>query len=783
MANELFNSLRNACLAGGHIVFREGVDGGVGRFERAGRRHALATFFGSASAKELNQNTLNKIKEVLNAERTADSVGILDGDTFNQSYFTDSRSLTIADTGDKRVESAAVKRIIASIQKDVVSNPAVREAVKEKVLADFLADSLNYNCMGGCAGAKGDDGRDVAETVARILLNDAMRRNPVGSYEQLMQFRNEMPRKLVGTIHSVGAYFKHIEDDAEEFGVLVEKFRELDAANEGRSNCLERFVLTLVKAATFSDGEVRCDEIAVSRFLWALSQGKGQRLISEHEFSPDEMLDAFRVVTESKITANAADGTPLDDVAMERYVAALELKLSHSETFGGFVPPKASAMADREYVKNVLCGLAAVLPDVKSGDEDHFLAVVADVLKFNADIGGSAESVERAANAVNGAIQFLRGQEKVHPEALKDGIQLMKDLHAPIDANAMKRLLELTKNTADGMADGGAFAETIDRNLSAICFAGGGINSVLGRDEKNWTVARFILSSVPKVRYEEVADPFGRIVSTQRKCADMALSSSCRNLRAFYARVGGPLCAKYAQALDFIVGKYWKSGMCSSVQSDVVNAFQVPAALKEKYEIDIRTAVKPGVCVTSPAGYEEFGGVRAERANAVDLLIAGVVEKSRMFGGDRERVKQLVLQSIAWSCRNGKGVPDDSTIRRITNRYCRMAMWGGALLDRLEKEVPVSHRKAVVLSLEAYDSSSDEKLFEMLTKDRAILDRVKEYIDECAANDDRDHAPEGTSVDAYYIHQILTGKVGAQADLDPRQNPHLATVYSRRTGE
>ena len=110
-------------------------------------------------------------------------------------------------------------------------------------------------------------------------------------------------------------------------------------------------------------------------------------------------------------------------------------------------------------------------------------------------------------------------------------------------------------------------------------------------------------------------------------------------------------------------------------------------------------------------------------------------------------------------------------------------MWGGALLDRLEKEVPVSHRKAVVLSLEAYDSSSDEKLFEMLTKDRAILDRVKEYIDECAANDERDHAPEGTSVDAYHIHLILTGEVGAQMDLDSRQNPHLATVYSRRTGE
>ena len=783
MANELFNSLRDACSVGGHVVFREGVDGESGRFERAGRRHALATFFGSASARELNRNTLNKIKEVLNAERTADSVGILDSDTFNQSYFTDSRSLTIAGAGDKRVESAAVNRIIARMRNDTASNPAVREAVKEKVLADFLSDPFNYNGMDSCAGAKAGDGRDVAETVARILLNDAMRRNPIESHGQLTQFRNEMPRRLVGTIHSLGAYFKHIEDDAEEFGALVERFRGLDEANEGSGNCLERFVLALVKSVTFNDGEVRCDEIAVSRFLWALSHEKGQRLITEHGFSPDEILDAFRVVTECKISAASPDGTPLSDVALERYVAALELKLSHREIFGGFAPAEGSAISDRDYAKNVLSGLAPVLPDVKSGDVDRFLAVMADVLKCNADVGLSAESVESAANAVNGAIQFLRGQEEVHPEALKDGIQLMRDLHAPVDADTMKRLLDLAKQTADGMADGGAFAETIDRNLSAVCFAGNGVHSVLDRDERNWAVAKFILSSVPKVCYGEVADPFGRIVSTQGKCADMALSSSSRNLRAFYARVGGPLCAKYAQALDFLVDRYWKSGMCSSVRSDGVNAFRVPSALKEKYEIDIRTAVRPGACMTSPAGYDEFGGARAERAGAASFLVDGILEKSRMFHGDKARVKQLVLQSIAWSCRNGEGIPDDSTIRRIADRYCRMAMWGGALLDRLGKEVPVSHRKAVVLCLEAYDSSSDAKLFEMLTKDEYVLDKVKEYVDECAAKDDQVQAPEGTSVEAYHIHHILTGEVGAQTDLDPRLNPHLATVYSRRTGE
>ncbi len=778
MANELFNSLRNACMAGGHIVYREGVDGETGRFERAGTRHAIATFFGSSNAKELNRNTLNKIKEVLNAERTSDSVGVLSNDTFNRSYFTDSRSLTIAGTGDKRVESAAVKQIIASIQKDVVSDPAVREALKEKVLADFLSDPFNYNCMDGCVGAKGGDGRDVAETVVRVLLNDAMRRNPVESHEQLRQFRNEMPRKLVTTIHTVGAYFKHIKEDAEEFGVMVDTFRELDAVNEGRSNCLERFVLTLVKAVTFSDGEVRCDEIAVSRFLWALSGEKGRRLITEHEFTPDEMVDAYRIVTECKISANAPNGTPQSDVTMERYVAALELQLSRRDVFDGFTPSAGNAIPDRDHAKNVLSGLAAVFPEVGSEDADDFLAVMADVLKCNADIGSSAESVENAARAVKDAILFLRKQEEVHPEALKDGIRLMKDLHAPVDADTMKRLLDMVKNTADGISSGGTFAEATDRNLAAVCFAGNGISSVLGSDEKNRTVMEFILSSVPKVRYAEVADSFGITTSTQRRCADMLLSSLGRDLRAFYARVGGPLCAKYAQAMDFLVDKYWKSGLCSKLRSDDVSAFHVPDALKEKYEIEIRAAVKPGACVTSPGGYIELVGARAARADAAGALIDDIVRKSRIFNGDRDRVKQLVLQSIAWHCRNGGDVPDDSTVRRVANRYCRMAKWGGALLDRLEKEVPVSHRKAVVLCLEAYDCSSDGTLFDMLTKDGAVLGRVKEYIDECSANDSREGAPEGMSVDAYHIHQILTGKVGLQKDLDPKQNPLLFCFYS-----
>ena len=771
MASCLLNSLSNACRAGGHIVYREGLNNGQGGFERAGKRHAIATFFGSASAKELNRRTLDKIKEVLSAARTADSVGILSDDTFKGAYFADARSLKIESTGDKRVESAAIKKVIENIRNDIVSNPAIIEASKNKLIDCYLAEEMNYRIMEHCVGADGD-AKGMAMMVAKILLNDAVRRNPIKSHEQLEQFRREMPQRLIRSINRMGVYFGHLESDAQEFGVLFDKFRIFDAENG--TNCLERFVLVLSKVMQFKDGEMRCDEMAVSRFLSALGTEKGQSLITEHGFGADEIIEAYEAVSECNIKAEMVGSC---DISVDRYVAALELKLCHREYFGDLEPPKGASVPSRDYSRNALVGIASVLSDVGVDDIDDFIPVMADMLKCNAGIGASAESVETSARAVSGALRFLREQEGAHPGALKDGVQLMKDLHAPVDAETMKGLLDLAGKTADGLLSSESFAQTLDKNLASICFAGNGIQSPLGKDEKNWTVAKFILASVPKVHYVESTDRFGRNVSEQQICGDMLLSSSGRNLQAFYVRAGGPLCAKYAQAMEFMADRYWASGICSSPRLDVVDAFLVPPELKGKYEMDVRTAVKPGNYKTSPGDYEEFVGIH-EQANLAAALIDDVLKKSRIFDGDKVRVKQLALQHIAFVCKASGGTLGRDAVMRIALRYCRMAKWGGALLDRLEKEVPVSYRKAVILSLEAYGCSSDAKLFGMLTKDNAVLNGIKAYIDECSGRDSQYHAPEGTSVEAYHIHTIITGEIGLQSDLDPKRNPHLATFYS-----
>jgi hypothetical protein len=774
MANELFNSLSRACRAGGHVVYREGANGEAGRFERAGKRHAIATFFGSASAKELNQKTLDKIKEVLNAERTADSVGVLSGDTFDATYFSDARSLKIENSGGKRVESAAIKRIIADIRNDIVSNPAIIEASKDKLIDDYLDDEMNYSFMEYCVGADGS-AKDMAGMMAKILLNDAVRRSPIETHEQLETFRREMPQLLIRNINSFGVYLRHIESDAKDFGALFERFRNFDAENGGQTNCLERFVLTLCKVVQFKDGESKCDEVAASRFLSALGTEKGQNLITQHGFTPDEMIDAYKIVNGCNIKA---EGENSSDTSMNRYVAALELKLSHGEAFGNFEPPKGVSISGLDYSKNVLTGLASVLPDVRADHIDGFISVMADILKCNAEIGASAESVEAGARAGCGTLQFLREQEGTHPGALKDGLQLMKDLHAPVDAETMKGLLALTEKTVNGLLHAESFFESLDRNLASVCFAGNGIKSLLGKEEKNWIVAKFILASVPKVHYEEGVERSGRMISAQRVCGDMLLSSFGRNLQAFYARVGGPLCTKYAKALEFLTDRYWTEGVCGKFSFEEVDAFQVSTALKEKYEIDSRTAVKPENYKTSPRDYNEFAGIQSD-ANAAEAFVDGVLKNARILDGDKVRVKQLALQHIAFVCKTSGGVVAREGVVNITSRYCRMARWGGALLDRLEKEVPVSHRRAVILSLEAYNCSSDAKLFDMLTKDRGTLNNVKAYIDECSEKERMGHALEGTCVQAYHIHTIIAGEVGSQVDLDPMRNPHLATIYSR----
>ena len=64
MENDLLTSFKTASRRHGHIVFNDRTQ----EFERAGIRHAIASFFGTANAKAKNDLTLSKLKEALAAE-------------------------------------------------------------------------------------------------------------------------------------------------------------------------------------------------------------------------------------------------------------------------------------------------------------------------------------------------------------------------------------------------------------------------------------------------------------------------------------------------------------------------------------------------------------------------------------------------------------------------------------------------------------------------------------------------------------------------------------------
>ena len=65
MVNDLLNSFIDASSRYNHIVF----DSRTQRFERAGLRHAIATFFGSAEATAKNKATLDAIKRFITEEQ------------------------------------------------------------------------------------------------------------------------------------------------------------------------------------------------------------------------------------------------------------------------------------------------------------------------------------------------------------------------------------------------------------------------------------------------------------------------------------------------------------------------------------------------------------------------------------------------------------------------------------------------------------------------------------------------------------------------------------------
>jgi hypothetical protein len=111
MANDLLASFNAASRIHDHVVFNEKTQ----EFERAGKRHAIATFFGSAEARAKNSLTLQKIKEALNVE-------VSESGRFGGHGNVANRIFDNVD-GGKRISSSAINAIIREFRKEVAAIP------------------------------------------------------------------------------------------------------------------------------------------------------------------------------------------------------------------------------------------------------------------------------------------------------------------------------------------------------------------------------------------------------------------------------------------------------------------------------------------------------------------------------------------------------------------------------------------------------------------------------------------------------------------------------------
>lgn len=136
MANDLLADFRAASNRFDHVLFNEQTQ----RFERAGKRHAIATFFGSSDAISKNEVTLAKIKEALGAE-------FKEGGRVYVSRETAESLFSGINTG-RRIKSDAIRSIIEDFHRGAMADADSLRCGKDAAAAkmcDMIAENLAFD--------------------------------------------------------------------------------------------------------------------------------------------------------------------------------------------------------------------------------------------------------------------------------------------------------------------------------------------------------------------------------------------------------------------------------------------------------------------------------------------------------------------------------------------------------------------------------------------------------------------------------------------------------------
>ena len=161
MANDLLADFRAASNRFDHVLYNEQTQ----RFERAGKRHAIAAFFGSAAAISKNEATIAKIKEAVGMELKEDW-------RFGGSGVTAERLFSGIDVG-RRIKSGAVRSIIDEFRRNAIADADALQRRKETAVAK-MCDMISENLSVSSSLLSDARCKDVLKAVAMHHLDAAL---------------------------------------------------------------------------------------------------------------------------------------------------------------------------------------------------------------------------------------------------------------------------------------------------------------------------------------------------------------------------------------------------------------------------------------------------------------------------------------------------------------------------------------------------------------------------------------------------------------------------------
>lgn len=229
MANDLLASFKAASRQYSHVVFNDRTQ----QFERAGKRHAVATFFGTANAKAKNNLTLAKIKEAMSAE-------VAEGGRF-QGLEKDTDALFDGVKGDRRINSDAIRSIIRTFRHEAKTAPdrlrEMKDAAAQNILfnsSPFEASVIDEHVRGMKDILEGyEGGYKVLEMMVRQLMEVELDGRGVDSSLKLIGEGISSP--LAGNVRfDMINFFLRIGVDKEASAALLAIFRLVNANRSGR---------------------------------------------------------------------------------------------------------------------------------------------------------------------------------------------------------------------------------------------------------------------------------------------------------------------------------------------------------------------------------------------------------------------------------------------------------------------------------------------------------------------------------------------------------------------